>query len=640
MIWRAFVLITLLALVGAAEAAPGAGIELLGQPCRAKNVLSGCAVVDRADGRERFAVANMNETGGAEIIYIDFEKDTAKIYPSGVGQGSWGLMEIPGDRLLMPTYHQGWFAVFDLKKMEYIKTVEFKGEGYIWNAALGGDGRAYGGTYPGAKLCALNLDTYELEDCGAPMPENTYLRSVYSMPDGRILCSFGYVKNGVLIYDPKTKKFDPLPESMEGVSAGVAWQGYFLAGGSAYDGRTLQRVDPPYPPIPGGKGYGSVVAALTSDDTVYLQHGNSIYKWSPGDGEPALVADVDLREGWYLAAAKSGRLLGVRGQDYFVINPGDTSLNLKPIPAESGPRPTLFLRAAPDGILWGGPTFGQTLFSLDPKTRRVTNTRTISDKGGEAYDAAFYKGAVYAAAYSKGEIIRYDPREPWDQLNHKNPRTIAYLYDKGYIRPIGTIQLGPDGKLYSGWQAKYGTYGGAVAITDPETEQTELIENPLGEQAVAGIALGDGVVYAGTNLTANGLPPKTGEYPSFGIIDLASKQVVYRRVFEDAKSVCPIACDNKSGKVAVVTDGRVRIFDARVRGFADTDAPRPNYGSVAAPGDGCVYYGSGNSLICLEIAAGRHTTVVEAPDKVSSVAVDSKGRIYFSSGVNVYAVKK
>jgi len=32
----------------------------------------------------------MNEDTHAEIIYIDFEKDTAKVYSASAGQGSWG----------------------------------------------------------------------------------------------------------------------------------------------------------------------------------------------------------------------------------------------------------------------------------------------------------------------------------------------------------------------------------------------------------------------------------------------------------------------------------------------------------------------------------------------------------------------
>src|SRR5439155_2997054 len=108
-------------------------------------------------------------------------------------------------------------------------------------------------------------------------------------------------------------------------------------------------------------------------------------------------------------------------------------------------------------------------------SKRITNTSQISNHGGEVYDAAFVNGKIYAVAYVGGEVIEYDPDAPWDQIGGKNPRTIATV-SPGYIRPIAGVVLGPDGNLYSGWEAKYGTYGGAVAITDPATGKTQVIE--------------------------------------------------------------------------------------------------------------------------------------------------------------------
>src|SRR5439155_11442319 len=152
------------------------------------------------------------------------------------------------------------------------------------------------------------------------------------------------------------------------------------------------------------------------------------------------------------------------------------------------------------GRLWGGPTFGQTLFWLDTSTKEFFNTPVVCNAGGEVYDVTFLDGKVYAVAYSGGDIIEYNPDQPWDQLSNKNPRTIAHLADRGYIRPVAGVVVGPSQKkLYSGWMAKYGTYGGAIAVTDPADGKTELIENPLGQQAIAGLAVDDTQLYVGTS---------------------------------------------------------------------------------------------------------------------------------------------
>src|SRR5213076_338199 len=96
-----------------------------------------------------------------------------------------------------------------------------------------------------------------------------------------------------------------------------------------------------------------------------------------------------------------------------------------------------------------------------------------------------------AVAYVGGDVIEYDPIQPWDQLGGKNPRTIAHLTTKGYIRPTAGVRVGPGGLLYSGWMASYGKYGGAIAVTDPKSGATKLIENPLGEQAITALAVDD-----------------------------------------------------------------------------------------------------------------------------------------------------
>ncbi|MDI6829153.1 MAG: hypothetical protein QME62_11795, partial [Armatimonadota bacterium] len=284
----------------------------------------------------------------------------------------------------------------------------------------------------------------------------------------------------------------------------------------------------------------------------------------------------------------------------------------------------------------------QTLFYLDTKTKHVVNTSNVSDHGGEVYDVAFYEGNVYAVAYVGGEIIRFDPNKPWDQWNHKNPRTIASLSKDGYIRPIGGITLGPDGKLYSGWMARYGTYGGAIAITDPKTEQTELIENPLGEQAIQSVIPTERYLYVGTSLAGNGLPNKKGESPKLGIIAISTKKVVWQKDIEGVGFIRPFAYDSESRRLAVSVGGRVQLFDTVKREFIPNENGLPPLGShsVSATMDGVVCYGSANTVVGLNLRTGKANFLAEAPANVSCVTADPEGRIYFACGPDVYALKE
>ena len=340
-----------------------------------------------------------------------------------------------------------------------------------------------------------------------------------------------------------------------------------------------------------------------------------------------------------MAADDRGRLLGVRGQDYFVIKPGDRDLSLKPIPIEGRGRPMLFLKAGPDGRLWGGPHFGQTLFWLDPKTGKFFNTGTVCDAGGEVYDVAFLNGKVYTASYAGGDMTCYDPSLPWDQWGLKNPKPLAKV-GPAYIRPTGGI-LAADGRLYSGWMAKYGTYGGAVAITIPATGKTTVIENPLGAQGIAGLAVSKGLAYIGTTLEGNGLPGKKDESPQFGVIDLATQKPVFQAPLPGAKSVHSIVLDAGTGRAAMLVDKKLRVFDLRKRAFVDgpfAGVPEITAARLSAPGGGFVYAGADKDALRIDLKSGAVKVLAKASAPITNIAVDGQGAVFIACEADVYRI--
>jgi streptogramin lyase len=617
-------------------------IEHLGRPCRTWNILAGRVVVDPAGNEEQFVLTNNNENG-MELIFIDPARNTARIVKAPAGSGAWALAKVSGHRLVVGTFYDGTFMVFDLKTMSFIKTAAFFGEGYLWNFALGGDGRVYGGTYGGGRLGALDLDTYTVEDCGAPAAPNMYLRYVSATPEGDLLCRFMFDRPTVLRYDPKTKEFGPVPDSLQSIELGVAWNGYFLAGTRAWKGKGLDEVTPVPFPIPEKEGKWEVDTYLTDEKVLYLRQGHAIYRYESGDPGLTRVAEVDLRGGQVYAVNGKGELLGVRGQDYFVLRPEESVLRLRRIPGSCAGRPVHFIKTDPKGRLWGGPPFGQTLFCLDPATKAVENTGTVCDAMGEVYDVAFAGDAVYAAAYAGGNIIRYHPDRPWDQYGGTNPVTIAGLKDRGYIRPTGGICKGPKGKLYSGWMASYGIYGGAIAVTDTETGETDLIENPLGPMAVSGLASDGRLLYVGSSRFANGMPEQKDTAPSFGILDPETRTAIFQQSFPNARQVGGIHFDEATGRVVVVIDGTLSFFDPRVRAFLDNwvpDVPSVNGPSVAVR-DGHLFYGSGRAVIDVDLV--RRTVsrpVAEAAADVGCVAAGPDGRVYWMCNADTYLLHR
>ena len=628
-------LLTMLA-VGASAA-----VEHLGQPCRGKNILSGRMVTDRATGREMLAMVDMNETTGAELLFVDFEKNTGRKFDCPGGSGSWALNEVPGDRLVIGTFYDGKFMVFDLKKMEFIKDVSFPGESYIWNLALGKDGRIYGGSYGNGKLGALDLNTYQVEDLGNPAPPNLYCRNVSALPDGRILCQFGEEKHTVLIFDPDSKKFEPVPQQLEGISSGITWHGYFISGAKFFKGDSLEPTDPPFAVPPEDRGSWYVHANASNADMLVIQQKNYVYTYKYGDKALALVTDLDISPHSIVGVGKNSKILAFKGDNYLVVKPGDKKLSPRPMPVESSPRPTHFLRCDEEGILWGGTIFGQTLWWMDPKTGKYENTAVICNAGGEAYDVACKDGKVYAVTYAGGDIVRYDRKKPWDQKNNVNPKTIAYVgRDKGYIRPIAGALFGPDGKLYVGWMAAYGKYGGAVSITDPDTGETTLIENPLGELAISGVAVDSQYIYVGTSLGANGLPNKTGESAKFGIVDPATKGVVFERTFEGASTIGLPGYDVPTKRLVISNAGKLMLFDTKVRDFLSLPDDMPGFSCHSTiMRDGCLYYGSDKTVVRLDVRKREWAKLADAPEKISNMAVGPDGTVYFSCGADVFVIR-
>jgi hypothetical protein len=284
----------------------------------------------------------------------------------------------------------------------------------------------------------------------------------------------------------------------------------------------------------------------------------------------------------------------------------------------------------------------------------------VSDHGGEVYDVALKDGVVYAAAYAGGEIIRYDPARPWDQMGHANPRTVCEFSSKGYIRPTGGIVVGDDGLLYSGWMASYGTYGGALAVTDPGSGSSKLFQNPLGAQAISGVAVAGGRAFVGSSLGANGLPNKKGEWARFGVVDVGTGQVTFRQELAGVYTVRVLAAVDGGKRVVLALDGRLcaadgpeyRVLLPEFAGVpkltsncvASLRAPlvqRPSgsRSSTQDTGSRWLLYGSGSSVIALDCAKGDWLTLTTMKEPVSNVAADpERGVVFIFSGAEMHRV--
>ena len=629
----------------------------LAEPCRAKQVLNGRVVVDPADGRERFWLTNMNEQSGGELIAVDFARDAAEVYYWPAGQGSWCVLPLPGERLAISTYYDGKFLLFDLRKKEFTRVISFPGESYIWNMAIGADGRVYGGTYNGAKLGCFDPDTGAFEDCGTPVAGtgNLYLRTVVATLGGDIACTFGYVVPSLMIYRLATKTFAPILPEEPGFAGAplVTVRGHLFVsdpkrGLRAFAGPGLTPVDRlPLPECPIADGW-SGVANYSRDDRVFLSAGGKLWRWLPETGALDMIFDVNLRGGIIYDVSSEGRILGVRGQDYFVASPGDSDVRLRRIPAESRGRPSHFLVADDTGKLWGGPPFGQTVWSYELGTGEIQNTGAVVDSGGEVYGAVAVGGKLYTASYAGADFAVYDPAKPWDQWHGVNPHHIASIRDRSQCRPTGRMRRAPDGKLYSGWQAAYGRYGGALARLDPETEEVAVWEDPLGDEPIVALAVDDRYAYLGTNQSANGLPTREGD-GQFGVWDLKAERVVFQQRMTGMKGVGSIGALVEPRFALFPKGDRLLVFDAEALVFREEvqvsvpGSPGWTEDVLLAPIElaefaGYLLFARGTWLVLVHPELRVETRgPLEQP--VGHMAFGSDHKLYYTSGPTLYRVE-
>ncbi len=615
--------------------------ELMTQPCMGWRFQAGLTLYNAEAGRELMLLTSSAEMGGASLILTSLQ-DNASISLQIPGTaGAWAMAPMKGDRVAIGTYFDGNIHIYSLPENKFTDVVDIPGEAYVWNLVEAEDGRLYGGTFPGGKLVALDQETLELEDCGQAAMPNRFVHEVSPLPDGRLLCRVGSEAPGMRLYDPKSGSFVEAPEILNDVTGGIIWGQYFVTKTNVFNSELQPVSPPPFPVPPKDRGDWHILTAVSNKFHLFIQQGNAVYRYKSGEKDLALVCDFDLRGGRLMAATVDGGLVGTRGQEYFRIRTGDTALVRLQFPVASQPRVPAFLRSDTTGQIWGAPDWGQTLFFMDGDTGVFVSLGSVTPHAGGVRDVAFINRVAYGVCSPGGEIFRLDIDAPWYEWDGKNPKILDSLGTKGYPLSTGGILSSGPSMLYSGWSAAAGTYGGAIAVTDPKNEKTSIVENPLGRQGIAGLAANDRHLFVGTTLKGEDLPVKTGESPQFGILDLDALQPYRNHSFEGAVTVDRLLCSSVLGKVSMAVDGRLQVFDMktmRMQPRFENMPPEITSASVAQRKDACIYYGHHAKIVRVHLVTGAWEQVLEIPGEVGPLTAAPDGSLYAASGIDVYRI--
>ncbi|HOY58459.1 MAG TPA: hypothetical protein PK640_10045 [Verrucomicrobiota bacterium] len=449
----------LIAAASSAGAGEDARFENLGVPVT-KAMLMATAVGPDATGKKELLYFDFAQTGSTLfLVAVDPDTGEARQYKAPVGPGAWALVRGPDEKMYLGTWESGCILRFDPQAPD--KGLEVIGkpsetETYIWQYAIGKDGKLYGCTYGNAKLVSYDPKTGRMQDLGRMDDTQMYTRSVACGPTGKIYTGIGYGRANVVAYDPATRSHISIlqekyrTQNSASVHLGADGQVYAHCGNHAFRVEDLSLV-----PIPA--------------DTVVKPAGLALC-----DGRTVTVGEITAETGSFTLTDPKTGTATTRTFRY----QGDGSL-------------LFVVGLGPDEKVYGSTAMPLEMFVHDPATGANRHLGNPTSVNGELYSMLAWRGLagypaicsaqgkVYVAAGNR--LLAFDPRDM------RVVQTIV-LPDT----PLD-ISLGrhPDGLIW-------GLTARSVFAVDPSTGEVAVkAEAPVPIRC--GFALRDDAIYFGSS---------------------------------------------------------------------------------------------------------------------------------------------
>ncbi len=572
----------------------------LGRPCRNFCIFAALFVNDPLDSRLKLVMTSFVAYGTGTVIFVDVLTGEGESIELPGDEGAWALLDSGDGRLLIGTCGGfGYLHCLDLQSRKWSVPLRDEKETYIWNLAMGPDGMVYGGTYPGCRVLRYDPAAHTLVNLGCASDDgnNLYSRRVFAGIPGKILINCGYSRSHIAELDISSGTFRPVFEK--------GWQ--------------IEEITREYIRINTGKEF------------VYYDPLNYTELEKREFGNDTRNKPIKAK---MLASAGEGSIAGVRGQEYFYSKSSQAEPVFKRIPTQPPATGILTLAMDSGGGLWGSSALGQTIFRYDVADGEYWNSTDVCDSGGEVYGICCIGDRIFMSAYCNGDHIVYAPSKRWDRAENRNPMVLESLAPN-LVRPSAKSTVGPDGAFWTGWMAKYGTYGGGLSRVDADTLRLTSWYDPIPGQALGAIAADTHYVYFTTYGYANGLETKVEPF-NLGIWE-PGKGLVKKIEFPRGKvprSLCI------SGRNLLVAGGsEARLFDR---------STLEAVGSLQLSGD-CAYAASvdeENVVLFLQKEAvlinSQNNAVkgtLDLPGRVNTAVSDGHGTLCFAAGSDLYALK-
>ena len=468
-------------------------VKYLCNPSRVLAVV--CAeylAADPKDGKEKYMLgACTAHTLNAHLMLLDPETMEVEDIETPGGIDIWGLLYLPDyERLMVATYGMGWLHALDMKTRTWLPSLRIEGQTYVWNLTRGGDGKVYGGNYPGCILYCYDPEEHTLTSAGrvGSNPGNMYSRMAYSLPSGNILVTAGMVEPETYLFDVKTRQMRKVFEDFG--TPNVVADGIIVMSRKGksyvYDGETLELLEGP-------------LEHFSRD----AKHPKSLHHLNNRLDDQYMHL-LPYRSNCFMRKLKDGRIIGYFKQQIFTIQ--DNRLTFHDVKATPPANMIHGLGVADDGVVWFASGFGQAMGYYDPKTGEFWNSASITRMDGQPYGVVPHKGKVFFTAYGGGDHVIYDPTQPWNQYENVNPKTLQSVTPQKMGRPVAGTILGPDGNYWTGWCGTYGIYGGGLSRVNAETYEVTGWFGLAPEQCIRYIAAGKNHIYGTSHWMNSGMP--------------------------------------------------------------------------------------------------------------------------------------
>ena len=588
---------------------------------RSLGLVVGQTVAPGPGGRgQRLYISYLYVNHTIDVVSVDPDTGQFQVFPNPAASetGARTMITGPDGKIYLGTLTGAHFYCLDPKAGTLVDLGRPSAtESYIWAVTFGSDGKLYGATYPGAKLVRYDPKTGKLEDLGRMDPVEEYAHYVAGSDDGFMYLGIGTSKANIAAYRISTGEHREIaPEKSRTVGQAVVFRGR------------------------DGKVYGH------AGDDWYRMDG-----WNAIPIERSTAATPVLQN-----ALSDGRTLDVTTNIVRITDPKSGAVTERPFDYRGNEVNLFRVGLGPDGSVYGSGVLPGDLVRWNARSGSFDILGRVA--GGELYALLPLNGRLLMAGYSSlAPLMSYDPSKPFHPGSGAggNPALIHFAGEDDGWRPQAEIE-GPDGQVYIGAVAGYGSLGGPLTIWNVANGAVETHWQLVHNQSVVTLtATGDLIVGGTTVIGGGGSHPAEQEAKLF-IWDTKTRQKIFETVpVSGATAINDLIA--VKGRVFGIAGGTpVGLDPARDQGsrrgpgvtlFVFDPATHTVshltplefdtiYNSVAVGPDGKIWGLASNGIFQIDTESCRVSLAAMSPEPITGGFAMDSGGIYYASGSSLY----